>query len=773
VDGVLAAPGLGAPVEILRDGHGIPLVRAQSEEDGYFALGFLHAQDRLWQMDFQRRAVSGRLAEILGQRALPHDRFVRTLGLDRLGEQSLGHLDAEVRAALEAYADGVNAYLAAHRGAWPPEFTLLRYRPEPWRPVDSLLWGRLMTLRLSRNWRSELLQARLLARLTPEQVAELWPPGADDALKGVTGNAVTDLSSLYRRLALDRLWAALPAGPQRFGASNNWAVAGTRTTTGKPVLANDVHLPLGAPGVWYLARIEAPGLVLAGATAPGVPFLVAGHNGRMAWGFTTTESDTQDLFIERLDGADPGRYLTPEGSRAFSVRDEVIAVRGGEDARITVREGRHGPVISDVVAGAMSAAAPGGAGRYVISLADAALTGNDRTAQALYRMNHARDADSFVAALRDFHAPHENIVFAHVDGTIGFYAPARVPVRKAGIGLRPVPGWSGAYDWTGLIPFAELPHVVDPPSGRVVTANHQVVGDDYPYLLTARWPEPYRARRIHELLDRDPAHSPDAAAAIQRDTVSLLARDLLPLLLAAPAASEAAASARRMLARWDGRMARDRPEPLVFSAWLSELNRALYADELGPLFEDVFAMRPRFVEAVLSRLPRWCDDVATAEPEGCDEVVSGALARALSGLAERFGEDMESWRWGAVHSAHFPHPVLDRVPGLRSLASLRIASDGDDATVNRGTFRIADRERPFAHIHGPGLRAVYDLAGLDRSLFMIAPGQSGNPLSARYRDLLAPWRDGEYVRLAPAQGGPGAAARDPAHRLVLVPAAGG
>jgi penicillin amidase len=766
-EGSLRLPGLRAPVEIVRDAHGIPHIRAESSDDAYFALGFVHAQDRLWQMDFLRRAGAGRLSEILGETLVPHDRFLRTLGLGRLAERNFAHLDRDVRAALVAYAGGVNAFIDGHRGAWPPEFHLLRYRPEPWRPADSLVWGRLMTLRLSGNWTEELLRARLLRRLAPDEVAELWPPYPDDAPRGVTGDDVSELSTLYERLPLDELRAALPADLKGLSASNNWVVAGPHTASGRPVLANDVHLRLEIPAVWYLARIEAPGLKLAGATVPGFPFLVLGHNGRVAWGFTTTHSDTQDLFIERIDGADPGRYLTPDGPRPFSVREEAIAVRGGDEVQLTVRESRHGPIISDVVTGTIAAAPEAeGGGEFVIALADAALRDHVMSAQALYRMNLATDWSTFVAALEDFHAPQQNIVYADVDGHIGFYAPARVPVRKAGDGLRPVPGWSGAYDWTGFVPFRELPHVLDPASGRIVTANHRIVGDDYPHLLAARWPEPYRARRIHSLLDRHVRHSPGAAAAFQADVVSLPARDLLDLLLAVPAESARAKAARAMLARWEGKMERARPEPLVFSAWLRELNRALYADELGPLFDDVWDLRPLLVEAVLRRAHHWCDDVTTREAESCGDMVALSLERAVSHLSDTLGEDMEAWRWGRLHVARFRHPVLRRVPGLRLISDLAIATDGDDATINRGSFRVAGEGPPFAHIHGPVLRAIYDLAHLDESRFMIVPGQSGNPLSAHYRDLLEPWRDGEYVRLPGREAGAGPASGS----LVLLPA---
>ncbi len=741
VDGVVKVAGLAGTVEIVRDARGIPHIRAGGTDDAYFALGFVHAQDRLWQMESMRRLGSGRLAEVVGTAALSSDRFMRVLGFHRLVEEQFRRLRKPVRRALKSYAAGVNAWLKTHGGALPPEFLLLGYAPEPWRPADSLFWGKLMALDISGNWRRELLRARLARHLPAERIDELFPPHPD-------GGPVTapDLAKLTQGLDLGRLAAAVPGvqGSPR-GASNSWAVAGKLTISGRPILANDPHLPFSAPVPWYLARIEAPGLDLAGATAPGVPFTILGHNRRIAWGLSSSESDLQDLFVERLDPGDSSRYLVPGGARPFRLRRELIAVAGGDDVVLTVRETRHGPVITDIL-GSADGTAGGG---KVLALAATFLRDGDLTPQALFRLNRATGWDDFVAALADFHAPHLNVVYADVDGNIGFLAPGWVPIRRRG--RIPRPGWTGEADWTGFVPFRQLPRLFNPPQGRIAVANNKVVSESYPHFITDDWAPPYRARRILDLLGGGGKHSAAAAARLQLDLVSLMARHLKPLLIAFQPATERQRRVRALIAEWNGEMARNRPEPLIFTAWLREFNRLVYADELAETFAAFWSLRPLFIASVLSQRRQWCDDVRTPEAEDCESLLAKALDRVLDDLTEHFGADFAGWRWGDVHQARFRHRLFDGLPLAGSWAELKIATDGGGYTINRGSSRVSDRDRPYEHIHGAGLRAVYDLGDLENSRFVIATGQSGNPLSAHYGDQLGDWRDGRSFRLGRAR----------------------
>ncbi len=763
-EGTVEIAGLAASVEVLRDGDGIVTIRASGETDAARALGFVHAQDRLWQMDFMRRAGAGRLSELVGPATLPHDRLMRTLGLYRAAEASLENLAPETRALLEAYAAGVNAYLEHPPRAWPLPFHLLAppfgTQPEPWRPADSLVWSRIMALRLAGNWSDEIRRARLSKRLSPAQIDFLWPDYPSQA--PVT---IPNLAALLEGLPLDRLARDSAWMPATGQASNSWVVAGSQTGSGAPILANDPHLSLNAPGQWYLVRIETPELTLTGATAPGLPFMVFGHNGRIAWGFTNTHGDVQDFFIERFVPGEYSHYQTPEGPRAFETREETIHVAGAESERLTVRTTRHGPVISDVSRRVRDAAAP----ETALALAWTALRGDDRTAGAFHAINRARDWPEFRQALRDFHSPQLNIVYADTAGTIGFAAPARVPIRKRGNGRAPVPGWSGDYDWIGFVPFEGLPMTVNPPSGRFVAANNKIVPDDYPYLIAADWPDHFRARRIHEMLDS--ANSlkpggpltPEAAIAMQQDTLSLGARDLLPLLLRVVPASTRGREARALLAAWDLRMDREQAAPLIFYAWIRELNRILFADELGPVFGAFQRPKMDLLARTLTEGQIWCDDTNTATREDCGGQAARALEDALDLLEARFGQPLDQLRWGAAHVAHFPHPVLSRLPYFDELFGYGVETDGGSNTLNKAGANFGGPpETLFADVHGPGYRAVYDLADLERSRFMIATGQSGNPFSRHYGDMATRWRDGIYVLM----DGKGTAARN---RLRLIP----
>jgi penicillin amidase len=732
--GTFTLPGLSESVEVAFDANAVPHIFARSDNDAYFTLGWLHARDRMWQMDVQRRVGAGRLSELIGSSGLRTDRFMRTMGFYRQAELSYDALAPEVRAGLDAYAAGVNAWLTQRSEPLPIEFQLLRHQPDPWKPADSLVWGKLMALQLSENYRHELMRARLLQRLPPDQVRDLYPDYPADA--------PISMVAALQNLDFDRLWAALPPPLGPSTASNEWVVAGNRTDTGKPILVNDPHLALNAPVLWYLARIETPDLSLTGATVPGVPFHLLGHNNRIAWGFTTTGGDVQDLYVERLDPADPDRYLTPDGSLPFTVREETIRISDGTEEKLNVRLTRHGPVLSDIE-GDAGQIAPSG---QVVALAFTGFSDKDTTAEALYQLNRAADWDEFREALRSFVTPQQNIVYADGDGNIGFLVPGAVPVRQSGNGYLPVPGWTDDYSWTGPIPFDELPQLLNPAKGRIVNANNRVVGPDYPHFIAARWDDWFRAGRIEQVLDGESRHSVVAAERLLADTLSLPARDLLPLMLGVKAEGTLATDALRLLRVWDGTMKRDRAEPLIFEWWLRELNRTLYADELGPLFADFWSLNPRVVRHMLTDVPRWCDDVTTADrTESCGDILLLSLDRALEALHQRHGSDVASWRWGAEHRAPFPHQVLDRLPMLNKLFDIGIEADGGNFTVNRGGSSVANEAAPFSDRHGAGYRAIYDLADLSRSRFIIATGQSGNPLSPHYGDLRHRWRDGQHI----------------------------
>ena len=774
-DGEIRLGGLEKPVEVLRDAYGIPHIRAASLDDAIYALGFVHAQDRLWQMEVNRRTAAGRLAELFGEGALETDRFLRTLGVRRSAEANFKRLDKETQALLETYAAGVNAFIKTSP-VMPIEFWLTGAKFEPWTPADSLGWIKMMAWDLGGNWRNELLRMRLSKTLPLARIHELLPP-----YPGEAPLEIPDLRRLYQtlereapRLAKEdeRQPRKLGSGPNSLPAeelgsgpnfstaeklgpdpdfpaeglgSNNWVVSGARSATGKPLLANDPHLGLTAPAVWYFAHIITPGFEAIGATLPGVPAIVLGRNSHFAWGFTNTGPDVQDLYLERLNGA--GNYMTPDGPTPFTIHDEVIKVKGGEEVRMQVRVTRHGPVISDASRVAQEAAPRG----HVVAMQWTALREDDLTMQAATKIAHAKDWPGFVAALRDYHSPQQNVVYADTQGNIGFVAAGRVPIRKPDNdlkGLAPAPGWLAKYDWAGFIPYEELPRAHNPADGTLVTANHRIAPRNYPHYITSEWQPPYRANRISELLGALPRHSIGSFARIQGDMVSLPVKELLPRLAKVTPKSDAGRRALMLLSQWDGAMVDDRPEPLIVSAWWREFSRAIYADEMGDAFRGNWLTRARFLTNVLNdkdKQARWCDNTRTKSVETCDDLLAATLDAALADLSKRYGEDMAAWRWGAAHYARHEHRPFGRVAWLAPVFDITVPTGGDAYTVNVGRNRLDDPARPYANTHAASLRAIYDLSDLENSLYIHSAGQSGNILSPHYKSLTKAWAKLEYI----------------------------
>lgn len=780
--GTLRLPGLKDRVVVVRDRNAVPHIQAANALDAYYALGYVHAQDRLWQMQMNKRIVAGRLAEILGPSALDTDRFLRTLGVRRNAEAILAQSSPETRAVLQAYANGVNAFIDTRKSALPPEFLILRTRPERWEPADTLGWQTMMAWDLGGNWTQEVLRMGLAQQLPTARIAEILAPyPGDKPLRTM------DYASFYRQLApvataMASVVQRAPSGYVEGMGSNNWVVSGAHTRSGKPLLANDPHLGLQAPALWYVARLQAPGLDVTGATLPGAPLVVLGHNKRIAWGFTNTAPDVQDLYIERVAPGNPGQYQTPDGWADFETRTEIIHVKGENDVTLTVRATRHGPVLSDVAEPLVAAAKPLGA-QYVVAFQWTALRPDDRTFQGGLKLGQASDWNSFLAAMRDFHAPQQNIVYADVDGNIGYIAPGRVPLRRADNdlkGLAPAPGWEARYDWTGFVPFEQLPRSYNPPTGMIVTANQKIVADDYPYFITSEWTVPYRYQRIKALLEANPRHTPDSFAAIQKDVVSLAVREALPLLLAAPVAQDASLPPRERglldaLRKWDGTMAADRAEPLVVTAWLRELSRLLFEDKVGEVqFNRLWDQRN--VQLPMLNAMRdpdgagafWCDNTRTPARETCGETISLAWRRTIADLDARYGDNAERWRWGKAHTARAEHKPFGKVPYLAGLFNVRVQTGGDTYTVDVGRHNLRDERAPFESTHAASLRAIYDLSDLSESRFMTSTGQSGNALSPHYRDWTDKWAGVQFITVGAHRRNPGGDSFD---TMVLRPAA--
>jgi len=745
IDGRIAVAGVDADVTIVRDKNGVPHITGGSLNDVLFGLGYVHVQDRLWQMDMNRRIGGGRLSELFGAKTIGTDKFLRTLDVYGYAERSIAKLSPETRSALNAYTAGVNAAISGWQGALPPEFLILGTRPELWKPADSIVWVKMMAWDLGGNWGKELLRFQMLQKnLSPQQVSEFLPP--------YRGEKPVELAGLKQMIAglnmdLTKLAQIAPPNLPEGAGSNNWVVGGALSETGKPILANDPHLGLAAPALWYFAHLKAPGLDAIGATLPGVPSIILGRNQKIAWGFTNTGPDVQDLYIEKLTGKD--EYLTPDGPRKFETREVTIKVKDQDPVIFTVRKGRHGPIISDVLTAAKSSTPEG----YAMAFAWTALSDDDLTSDAALNLMRAGNWDEFKQAIRNFHAPEQNMLYADIDGNIGYYAPARVPVRKPGNtfqGTVPVPGWDATYDWDGFIPFDELPHEFNPARSWIRTANQKIVTDDYPYMITRDWTSPYRADRIKKLLLERKRHSVGSFRAMQADDTSTMALELLPLMLGTKPVGDAAKMALAKLKAWDGKMSIEGAEPLIFSGWMREFSRSVYADELGDLFNSNWKIRPVFFKHVLANtggMSRWCDDIRTGETETCDQILQKSLSAAMADLQSRFGDNMDEWTWGVAHFAHSDHNPFTHVPVLRDIFDIKVPSVGGVYTVDVGRFKLMNETEPFANQHAASLRGIYDMSNLNRSLFIYSTGQSGNPLSSFYSDMAEKWSRTEYLTL--------------------------
>ncbi len=749
--GHVDAAGLKAPVEIMRDKNAVPHIIAGSIEDAVFGLGYVHAQDRFWQMELMRRLGQGRLSEIVppqivGSALIDTDRTMRGLGIYRKADESVNALSPAVRAMLEAYAAGVNAWLDRDDQQYGLELTLIkllsggRYRPDPWRPADSLVWAKLMALGLDGNWRAELLRLTLARKIGEDGVKFLIQPPGDsrDSTLSLVSEALkdTDLERLYK--ATDDI------GTRKKQASNEWVLSGAHSVSGKPLLANDPHLGLTFPGTWYLARLVGPGFDIRGATSPGSPAVVLGHNGTIGWGFTTTNLDSQDLFVERIDPTDPNRYITPDGARPFVVHDETIKVAWGDPVTMRVRETRHGPVIDDFIRRADDLTPQG----HVLALQATALDGADTSAEGFARIGLAQNWEEFLNAARKIVSPMQNMVYADTAGNIGLVSPARVPIRRRGDGSMPVPGWTSEFDWAGFVPFDELPRVYNPPGGIIVNANARLVPDDYRHFISRDWGEPYRQRRANQLLREVERHPVYGMIAIQADNYTADAAEILPLLLRGAPRNARAARVHEVMSRWNRFMLTSRPEPLIYTAWLWELQRGILADELGEdLYQALASPDVPLLMRIIREKPGWCDDGGTRQTETCEDQIALALDRALDWIARRQGPDIDTWQWGREHLAVHRHPLFDSVPLLRDLASVRFPSDGGAQTLNRAqpSYRGS---RPFDAVHGAGYRGIYDFADLDNSRFALPLGQSGNMLSPWARNFVEPWQQLGYVEIA-------------------------
>jgi penicillin amidase len=771
VDGRLAVPGLSAPVEVVRVEPGVPHIYARNTHDLFFAQGYVHAQDRLWQMEFNRTVGAGRLSSLFGEGALPIDKVMYVLGLRRAAEKDWQILSPDTRAVLTAYADGVNAYMSTHRGRLPIEFTLLGVEPRPWTPVDSLTWGKLMSLNLSLNHPFEILRSHLIAKLGepvarrlmspyPASAPIIVPPGVQAYKDRVPSSESSEPRSGLAALAgLGRISGTTPAW-----GSNGWVVGGSRTASGRPLLANDTHLGLQMPSVWYQVGLHGGGYDVAGFSFPGMPFVVIGRNQRIAWGITNLCADVQDLYIEKLDNpTHPRRYQFQNAWRDLAVRREEIEVKGKPKVPYEVWETHHGPIVNDVITELK--------GSPPMALRWPALAGT-HLVDALGALNRARDWASFHQALAGWDTPSVNFVYADVDGHIGYQSTARIPVRVPGHqGMVPVPGWDGRYEWQGFIPYEEMPKLLDPPSGFIVTANNKVVGDDYPHFIAYDMADPYRAQHLTALLSAGRQFTRESLRAIQAETYGLPAAAIRPYLLAVPPAGEREKAALDQVRSWNLRYEPGSVGATVYEAWYWQLIGEVLGDELGPdVLKEYRVVGMSQVPSLIDLMTRandpLFDDRRTPAAERRDDIVRRSLTQAVNWLSERYGNDPKDWTYGRVHSVTLVHAPLGQsgiAPLERLFNSATFAAPGTAFTVNAA---VADVSNPFGVNFGSSQRMIVDFADLETSTWVNSTGQNGQLWNRHREDQIPKW---VAVEDYPMSFGEAAVRAHPEARLTLEP----
>lgn len=774
VDGVLKLSGLSAPVIVTRDSLGVPNISAQNLHDLFFAQGFVTAQDRLWQMDMTRRYASGDLSVVLGTDYIKTDEEQRILGLRQVAEKTVANMPAEERARLQAYADGVNAYIVQHQKTLPLEFRLMSYFPYEWTVEDSVLAGLSMTEFLNHDeYKKELQREKILAKLGPELTADLYVNSSwRDHVPGEEGQSIENEApagespeqeeeetpatrpkqrSSREDLQVPRLrWSASRFPPddtkgKSYGASegvplpfdlsddtadgdlrpgsNNWVVSGAHTVTGKPMLANDMHLDLRMPNTWYEAHLTAGDYDVVGVTLPGVPYVIVGHNQRIAWGFTNLDPHVEDLYVEKFN--DRGEYLTPQGWKQPEHRKEIIRVKGRPEVDVDVVITRHGPILTPIIPGETRQLAL----KWTIYDPSA---GN----VSFFDVNSAHNWDEFRAAFSKFTSPGQNVAYADTDGNIGYQMTGQIPIRATGDGSLPVPGEDDSHEWTGYVPYDKMLSVYDPPSGIIATANARVTPKDYPYTISTEWVAPYRVQRIYKLLGAKKQLTADDMLTIQTDVLSEFDRYCAQRFVYAidhtPSASQRAKSAADLMRNWDGTMAIDLPAPTIAYYSRTALEELLLKAKLGDDWKDYhWFMKPVWLENILTNEPpRWLP----SQYADYNALLTAAVESALS--EEHAPTALSTWRWGRVHMVDVRHPFWSNFPVLKRAMPGPQPLSGDDETIKQVSIHF-----------GPSERFTADMSDLDHSTLDIVNGQSGNIFDGHFNDQWDAYYHGHTFRL--------------------------
>ncbi len=766
-DKTLRVTGISAPVEIVRNNANVPHIFGATDRDTFFGLGYVHAQDRLWQMVMLRRTAQGRLSEIFGAQTIEIDKILRRFDLYRQARDSVDVQDARTRDALSAYAAGVNARLQEinddARGRGAPEMFLFNPPLSPWQPADSIAIVKLMSLQLAGHLPEEVLYARASLLVDDERLADIMPLAPGTAIADLPDYAslFPGLRQRTHRVAQTDLTEnpLSPFAKRGFaGASNVWAAAPHRSATGGTLLANDPHLQFTAPGIWYLARMELASGGVIGGTVPGAPLVMVGRSDRLGWGLTSSYMDDQDLYIERVNPDNPDEYLTPKGYKPFRTENTIIRIKDMDPITLTLRWTENGPVLPGTHYNLATVTPPG----HVASLAWTALSGNDTSITAAMALMRSQSVAEGLRAGRFFVAPTQNLTLVDETTiamkTIGA-TPSRHPDHETK-GRMPSRGWVAENRWQAMVPFSGNPEFIAPVGGILGNTNNKIVDREFPNHLSYLWGDTQRIYRWERLMQIREVHTRDSFIEAQLDTVSFTARSLLPLIgrdlwFTGEAAPEGTTENKRqqalaLLSSWNGEMNEHLPEPLIYAAWMRALMDRLIRDELGPLADQFTHPDPVFIERVFRDVDgaaEWCDIRQSTDQESCVDIARLAIDDALVWIGDNYGSALESLRWGDLHQATHDHQVLGEVPVLRYFVNIRQSTSGGDNTLQRGLTKGSGPD-PYHSTHGAGYRGVYDFADPDSSVFVTSTGQSGHFLSRHYDDMAQLWRRGEYIPMS-------------------------
>jgi penicillin amidase len=732
--GEVLLPGLTENVQILRDTFGVPHIYAKNESDLYFALGYALAQDRFWQMEFYRRLGRGQLSEIFGEDFIEVDRYFRMLGGTGLDRE----LPDNVTSVFESFTNGVNVYLETHQDRLPLEFKLLKYKPRPWHTDDYLAILKVVNWGLSSGWEVDLTAAKMLEKAGEEKLREAFPVWPDDGPL-IIPEETKSLSALFsagrETMHLVKSLTAV-SGP---AASNNWVVSGKKSITGSPILANDTHLALTNPSLWWEVHLVCPTINVSGFALLGNPGIPVGHNLHVAWGVTNVMVDDVDFFIERINPENPRQYWYKDHWEDMKIREEIIQVKGQKPVKTEILLTRHGPIINEVKQGSQEP---------VIS-ARWACTEGLQPARAVYLLAKAKDIHDVIEALKYWELPGQNFVFADTNGDIGYWCCATIPIRPKGDGLLPVPGWTGEYEWKGYVPFEERPHLLNPEQGFVATANSKIIGGGYPHMIGLYWEPMDRITRIHQLLKAKEKISVDDIKRMHQDIYCLLASEITPHMIEVLEhrfSDEKARKAKYILSGWDFMMDKDSVGACLYAVTLRKMMENIFQDELEEeLFQKyikTISFPPRAIRMMCRKgSSPWFDNVNTPEKETMEGIIASSLSQTLSELTQVIGDDMDTWTWGRIHTLTFEHTLSKRKPldWIFNLGPFPVG--GDNLTINKKQYPY---EKPYRVNHGVSQRMIVDLSNMGGALHVLPTGESGHLKSPHYRDQIDLYLSGEY-----------------------------